>query len=256
MGFRFRPGRIVRFLKGDFGKPLIKLKSFVVQIVDLVTKAIIPRRCASCGAILVLEGLALPLCPECSKAVFPLEATFDVSSQLARPSACGAKPAMNVTSVFAYQGLIPALILKLKYGRAFWLAKDMGRLMAVVSAKYGPFDFIVAVPASPGRQLKRGYNQAFLLAKEISLVLHTSILPRAIYHKKTNKSQRDLSLAERWERASVSFFKGQPFPKGAKILLVDDVVTSGATLTVCADILFECGASSVTAVTIASALTS
>ena len=70
MGFRFRPGRIVRFLKVDFGKPLIKLKSFVVQIVDSVTKAIIPRRCASCGAIFVLEGLALPFVPSAPRQFF------------------------------------------------------------------------------------------------------------------------------------------------------------------------------------------
>ena len=84
----------------------------------------------------------------------------------------------------------PSVDLETEIWARLLACKGHGKAYGCVSAKYGPFDFIVAVPASPGRQPKRGYNQAFLLAKEISLVLHTSILPRPSITKPTKAATR------------------------------------------------------------------
>ncbi len=135
--------------------------------------------------------------------------------------------------------------MALKHARGFELAVPMGRAMAAMAVMAGmaEADFVVPVPTTRGRFLRRGYNPAALLACAAASALGLPLRARLLERVRDRGSQGRRSRAERAESVSGCFAVPRPEAvAGRRVLLVDDVVTTGATASECAGLLREAGA--------------
>jgi ComF family protein len=152
-------------------------------------------------------------------------------------------------SVFMYKEKARDLILKFKYSGKMFLAKDFGAQMADKFKQlpfYDKIDCIVPVPLNIVRRIKRGYNQAELLSREISKLTQKPVIRRSLYRKKMTKPQFKLSKEERIKNIKGSFFvKNKERIRNKTILLIDDIITTGATVSACAAALKKSGAKKV-----------
>ena len=163
----------------------------------------------------------------------------------------------SAIAAYRSRGLVRKLVHEFKYGRhrhlrhplAAWLAEAMNdpRLMG------RRFDLIVAVPLHPARQRERGFNQAELLAE--LLANRTAIPLRPTLERiRYTKTQTAYDRAERMENLQDAFrLRKKADVRGLRLLLIDDVLTTGSTLSECARVLKEAGAISVHAATAARA---
>jgi ComF family protein len=109
----------------------------------------------------------------------------------------------------------------------------------------------VPVPLAPSRLQQRGFNQASLLAREVEAAVRGVMLADALT-REDRPAQSTLTATRRLQNASGAFACGRPADvKGQRILLVDDVVTTGATISACADTLAQAGARRVSALAFA-----
>lgn len=133
------------------------------------------------------------------------------------------------------------IVYQLKYGNRPDIGEDMGRLMAV-EMQYGRFfdgiDVLVPVPLSSKRLRQRGYNQSEQLASGIREITGLPVITKAIKRKKFVQSQTQLRRHERQENVSDMFqLKDETLLRNKHILLIDDICTTGATLTACIDVI-------------------
>jgi len=115
-------------------------------------------------------------------------------------------------------------------------------------------DLVVPVPLGKERTKERGYNQVGLVAMPLALINHWRYSPRALVRTRETRSQVGLSIAERRENVSGAFLGNPALILRSNVLLLDDVATTGATLSSCSAALMDAGANSVYALTIARAL--
>jgi ComF family protein len=138
----------------------------------------------------------------------------------------------------------------LKYGGWWRLAEPMATLMARVIP--GPVDALVPVPLSKRRLRGRGYNQAAMLARALGRVAGLPVVESVLSRQRDTGTQTALTPEAR--RANIAgAFHAADAPCGRRLLLVDDVFTTGATLAAAAATLIEGGAAAVEAVTFARA---
>ncbi len=198
--------------------------------------------CSQCGrpivsAAVAAEGISLPLCHLCRKGVY----AFD----LAR-------------SFGAYTPKMSRAILLLKYGNVAPLGKWFARLLASIVERQ-PHDFdadaIVPVPLDAGRLRERGYNQAELIAKPLARMLGIPFRSLLLLRTHPRPNQLRLTRRERWEtvRGAYATHKTALVDK-LRVILVDDVFTTGATLDACSQALKRAGASQVVGLTVARAI--
>ncbi len=159
--------------------------------------------------------------------------------------------------VAPYQGQLRQYILSLKYQNKRSLARPMGDMIARAIKQTGwHLDMITAVPLHPNRLAERGYNQSELLALTVAdrleLPYHDSLLQRLKETKKQNKLTRN----QREDNLRDAFSPGRraDLAKGKSVLVIDDIITSGATICNCAKALLEADANFVFGAAMAGAL--
>ena len=161
----------------------------------------------------------------------------------------------GMRSVYHYDGDFRNLILSFKYSSRFFLAKEFGRDLAAAYDEHDFFkscDFIVPIPLNILRRFKRGYNQAELLAYELSKIVQKPLLKNVLLRKKITKAQFRLSKKEREKNIRGSFYvKENPLIKKKSILLIDDIATTGSTVSECANALKKAGVKEVFVLTLA-----
>lgn len=154
-----------------------------------------------------------------------------------------------------FTGGLRNAIHRLKYRRDISLAEILSRpLIELIDHLNWTIDLVVPVPLSPDRQKSRGYNQAGLIALPIALGLNLKYQHRGLVKIKETNSQVGLSLNQRYENVSGAFKSDSTIVSNKVILIIDDVVTSGATLNECANALLKSGAKDIYAVTLARAM--
>lgn len=147
-------------------------------------------------------------------------------------------------SPFIYTDKVKPAIHNFKYHNAKYLATTFGNYMTnVVVRENFEFDIIIPVPLTKKRQRSRGYNQSELLANQISKNLGAPVVTDVLQRTKFSRSQTELTSSERYQNLEDCFVAENPDKiKGKKILLVDDVMTTGATIEACSKILMDAGA--------------
>ncbi len=156
-----------------------------------------------------------------------------------------------------YENELRKLIQLFKYGRIATLSAPLGRLLGRALPREQNFDVIVPMPLHWRKRWQRGFNQAELLAREISRRTHIP-LRHALRRVKNTASQAGLTSAKRRHNVSGAFqasrrAKNRGWLDGRAILLIDDVMTTGATAASCARALKRAGARHVTLLTLARA---
>ncbi|HVE80548.1 MAG TPA: ComF family protein [Candidatus Dormibacteraeota bacterium] len=140
-----------------------------------------------------------------------------------------------------YEGTVKKLIGLLKYERN----RDAAEVLAVAMTPHVPaagFDFITSVPIAASRYRQRGYNQAELLAKALSIHMGVPYCPTMI--RLGSKQQVGARRNDRLSQIKDTIVVNNPLPQ-KKVLVVDDVLTTGATLNECARVLKSAGAKTV-----------
>ncbi len=146
-----------------------------------------------------------------------------------------------------YEGLLRSLLLRLKFGQDSVLGHALGSLLAGHPDLEGlGVDCVVPVPLHAVRLAERGYNQALELARPVAGRLGAPLLPGLLRRTRATRSQPGLSREDRAHNLRGAFVAASG-AAGRHILLVDDAVTSGATLAAAARILREAGAARVCA---------
>ncbi len=154
-----------------------------------------------------------------------------------------------------FEGPIRRALLSLKYKRNIGLGEVLADTLAQYARKLDwPVDVITAVPSGRRRLAERGYNQAALLARPLAEKLGKPYSPRLITRARETPTQVGLSPHQRKENVHGAFSAQPTLAGGRTVLVVDDVATTGATLSACADALIQAGAKSVYALTLAKAL--
>lgn len=203
----------------------------------------LPAACAGCG----LEGPAL--CTECAPALdvrLPAEPGVPIGLPADIPA-----PLLQLEWCAPFTGTTRRALHALKYDGERRIAPFVGAAVARRWARAGAGgDLLVPVPASPDRVRDRGYDQAALIAAEAGRRLSVPVL-RALERTRATTAQFDLDRGERasnLEGAIRVAELAKPEIAGRWIVLVDDVVTTGATLAACATALLAAGAASVSAI--------
>jgi ComF family protein len=224
-----------------------------------------PARCLLCGGVLagedgicagclnLIDFVSEPKCRHCGR---PFEFESDEDGPMACPSCLMLKPKFDrCVSAVMYNEASKKIILPFKHADATHLAKFMAGIMAARGAELlDPADIIIPVPIHRLRMLKRKYNQAALLARFIGKKCKKPVLFNVFTRRRATKSQGHMSLKDRKANVRGAFFaKPDPRLKGARVLLVDDVFTTGATANECARVLKAAGAARVYVLTFARA---
>lgn len=146
-----------------------------------------------------------------------------------------------------YETLVKEGILSLKRGNNKNFGEYTGKLLAgIVLSDFSDciFDMVIPVPMSDSSFSKRGYNQAEIIASEIAAVLGIPVENKILFKKNTAYSQHYLGRAERMKNISAINIRDVML-QGKRIILCDDVITTGSTVNRCAALLKEKGAESV-----------
>jgi len=155
----------------------------------------------------------------------------------------------DVRTPFIYNGTIAKMILGLKYQSDGHVAETLAPFMRVI-IKPKQYDFVVPVPLAKSRERERGYNQATLLAREV--FQDELEIKQVLEKKKKTTPQVKMSTEERIANQSGAYMVNNPKDvKGKRILVIDDVITSGATTNEITRVLKENGAKKVHVLAIA-----
>lgn len=233
---------------------------YVRPLLSPLLNLALPPRCPMTGRLVSRNGaldpeywaqltfIQSPLCTCCGNP-FAASAAGDMSC-----GACLREPPdfTSARAALKYDDASAKMILRLKYADGTILAPLFANWLQQAGAKLiEDSDLIVPVPLHRWRLLKRRYNQAGLLAQRLSQLTKLPHEPFALQRIKATPPQGHKSKAARLDNVQGAFTALSGKVQGKRILLIDDVLTSGATVNACARALYKGGAAKVHVLTIA-----
>ncbi len=228
-------------------QPDQRARTWLQPLLELV----FPTRCLGCGCVgkvwcaqcdSSLEPLRGPLCALCGE---PLDGRSGcrrcTSSDLSFP----------IRSFARYRGPLARALVQLKYRPSTEMAAVMGEWLSQVvrQADWHP-EIAVPVPLGHARQRRRGYNQVALIASSLAGSSGMEFLPAAIQRTRETPSQVGLDAEARRRNVQGAFQARPQDVQHKSVCLVDDLMTTGATLAACADAVLLAGCEAVVAVTV------
>lgn len=215
------------------------LKEFINKLLYVV----FPNKCIFCSSVINENYF---VCEDCLKQI-NIEPSFKA----------GNKYVSTCVYSFYYVGNIKNAIWRFKFRNKTSYTKALASFMLEGYKKYlskESFDYIIPIPITQKRKKERGYNQAELLAQELSVLTGVPCKTDILIKAKDCKDQHNLKSSEREANVKGVFSVQNPSElKGMKILLVDDIVTTGHTLSEAAKTLKKAKTSKVSAIVVASA---
>ena len=191
---------------------------------NILANIFFPSRCVFCDEIMDYRTLYC-VCDKCSEEI---------------------KPYYTIDGHFMFLGKIRSAILRFKFAKCTDYAQTFGLIMAAqLKLRLGdnlPFDIVVPIPLAKKRYQKRGYNQSELLAKVVAHELNIDFCPHSLVKIKETEIQSMLSgKSEREKNIKGAFAIQGDNLKSKRILLIDDVQTTGSTIEECSKVLLKQG---------------
>jgi len=224
------------------------------RIKEALLDLLFPPRCVGCrrhGTWLCpecekgIERITGPLCPRCGRPA-------SRSDRLCPACRGTAPPIDGIRSAAYFEGVLREAIHRFKYRGQWVLARPLGQLMVERwTACQLPTDVLIPVPLHPTRLAERGYNQATLLARELGAVVGLPIETGSLVRIRATLPQVTLDAPARQENVRGAFQCLDDRIAGRQVVLIDDLCTTGATVSACSIALQEAGAGSVWAYTLA-----
>ncbi len=259
-----------------------------MQLKDILKNALFPLKCRMCDHFFhpsdnhrrVPEGTSEPqdigdifcslmaqhLCPVCARQFMAAESPICrccglvFKSRQGEDHLCGEclqseKPYGKARAAGVHDQALMSIMHAYKYGGKVQLAGPLSKLLTAVFERHWPadaMDLVLPIPLHPTRFRERGFNQAYLLVRPWGDIVERDILQR----KWPTSPQTGLGRKERFRNVRGAFAVKDPLAvKNRRILLVDDVYTTGATVQECARILKKCNAAQVDILTVGRAVT-
>lgn len=226
----------------------------IIRLMNELAGLIYPAKCLICGGWQTSPRTHL-LCENC---------LGEISSQPLPEADGGQHRAANnsgLDSAFAgwhYDDAMQQIIHTTKYRYRASLGRILGEMLAervhTPLADEMPCAVLVPVPLHRRRERKRGFNQSLVLARALAKGWHLEVLPRALRRTRFTQPQAKLGAAERWQNVEGAFAPARGLLlETPTVFLVDDVLTTGATMNACAAALKAAGASKVIGIALARA---
>lgn len=199
-----------------------------------------PKNCEICGRISDTTAAGAFVCKRCMSGVVPEESSRRWQFCRSEPDGNDPYKDLKLYVPYRYDGSVSKMVHALKFGNKDSIGELMGRLLGHCLLKDGvEVDCIIPVPLSEQRLRERGYNQAQVIAESLGRVLGKPVLPDAL--SRTRNTGRQAMCKDNMMRAvnvRGAFNRDDSYELGgARILLVDDVVTTGNTLCEAAETL-------------------
>jgi ComF family protein len=214
------------------------MSNALIQVFDFF----LPRFCPGCNKKLSADEK--PVCSECLSSIliaddFRLQYEYDrkfTSEKIIKD--------FYARYVFETDKTLQDIIHALKYKKQFKLGVLLGEILSEgIRSRNWQFDFIVPVPIHPLKKAERGYNQSDYIVKGLSKSLDIPYSTKLLKRTKHTESQTHLAMTERAKNVANAFkVKNPKLIKGKSFLLVDDVITTGATTQECGRALVSGGA--------------
>lgn len=214
------------------------------EIKESILHVVFPHVCDGCGSDLV--NIESCLCIRCV-ASLP-ETNFEQhAGNPVEKLFWGRMPVVNAAAHFYFtkESLMQHLMHQFKYKRNKELGLQLGRMLGndlISSARFKNIDALVPLPLFPSKEKKRGYNQATVLCDGMAEILNLPVLTNVITRPQHTETQTKKGRIERWKNIEGKFLLKDPQAiQNKHLLLVDDVVTTGATLEACGNELLTAG---------------
>ena len=226
------------------------IRKNIKQIVKGIADAIYPKTCPFCDRIIKREQdicvecysklryIEEPYCKKCGKQLHKqeVEYCYDCATSI--------HIYKKGMAVFAYNDMVSKSIYRFKYHNRRYYAKAYGYAMAKrcgeMIKSWQP-DVLIPVPIHSKKMQKRGYNQAELIARELSALINIPIDNRCLRRTRHTKAQKELNRNERKKNLEKAFKISSNVVEYKKIVLIDDIYTTGSTIDECAKVLMEAG---------------
>jgi ComF family protein len=247
------------------------MPGFILAVLDLVFPALCPlcratlgagRRDPLCGSCWrAITPLDRPTCPVCG-AAGPIASTFADVDRVERTPVAPAGPCVAcrtdrpaydyARSAAVYEGALREALHAFKFAGRRTLARPLGDLAAdrCAAALPGDIDAVVPVPLARARERERGFNQAALLAERVARRLGVPAKTAWLTRRRPTRPQSELSPVERRQNVRGAFLASRRVAD-RHVLVVDDILTTGATAAECARALRAAGARRVGVLTVA-----
>ena len=219
-----------------------------MSILDTIISSVAPHICVACGR----EGAVL--CKPCALSTPTLPSICYICARATRNNSPCAKHAMQYSpvSIFItgeYDGVIKDLIKAYKFGYKRSAAKDIAFLMHSTMPYVGNDYIVTYVPTTGSHVRERGFNHTERIAKELARLYSLACIE--LLTRETNVSQKGADRATRKQQLRGAFRVLPDVVIGKNILLIDDVITTGATIEECSKVLYKAGANTVLVAVIA-----
>ena len=213
-----------------------------------------PHTCAGCGTDVIDHDQWL--CLHCLNDL-PATNFFNQPNNPVEQVFYGRIPVANAAAgyFFTKDSLLQNLIVQLKYRGnkqiGFYLGQLLGNFL-IKSDRYKDVDALVPLPLNPRREKTRGYNQATMLCNGISAVWKKPVIDKVVVRRVYTETQTHKGRISRWENMDGIFEVANPsILENKHILLVDDVVTTGATLEACGSEILKIAGTTLSIATLA-----
>jgi len=220
-----------RLLNNQLLIRMIQLK----EIKDSFLHVLFPHVCTGCGSDLF--NTESVLCMRCMDAM--PETNFENHSNNPVEKIFWGRLQLDAASAqfyFAKESLMQRLMHQFKYKRNKELGLQLGRIMGEQIKKSARFDVdaLVPLPLFPAKEKRRGYNQAAILCDGMAQAMNIPVLDKVIIRPHHTETQTKKGRIERWKNMEGKFFLTNPdVIRNKHLLLIDDVITTGATLEAC-----------------------
>jgi len=235
---------------------LSAINNYFAACVDLLY----PRTCPVCRApidsadaavcrdcVAAISFLEQPVCGRCGRHV-----SISYSGAIGCAACAGEKLiADRVIALGIYEGGLKECIHAFKFGRkerlGAWVAEMMVSSLRRNQADMLGYDLVVPVPMHPAKRKERGFNQAEVMSRHLARLLAIPCNPGVIRRNVRGQTQSSLSRKDRFQNVAGAFQCASPNSvRGRRVLLVDDIFTTGATAAACSSLLKHSGAREIT----------